>query len=143
MTTLSPARMALALGAMAGLVALVACGTNPVGVDACVKIEHARCESAPACGIELDRPLHSGSKPENAVAACERFYDDQCLHGLVVTTEPSPQAVDACVNAINTSDCSVVSKPELHPACSFLVPPTAAPADAGTDASVADAADSG
>jgi hypothetical protein len=119
----------------------VACGTEAIGVDACQKIERVRCESAPACGIDLGRPLHSGNTPEKDVAACIRYYDDQCLHGLVITKEPSPQSVDACVNAIITGDCAVVKTPESVPACEFLVPPaapvpTAAPADAASDAPV-------
>jgi hypothetical protein len=138
------ALVAVALGAVA---ASAACGTEPIGVEACQKIERVRCESAPACDIDLERPLHSGDTPVSDVAACIRYYDDQCLHGLVITKEPSPQSVDACVNAIITGDCSVVKKPESHPACEFLVPPTpAATTDAASDAadaSIEDAADSG
>lgn len=113
-----------------------ACGTEPVGVEACQKIERVRCESAPACGIDLHRPLHTGDKPENDVAACIRYYDAQCLHGLVITKEPGPQAVDACVDAIIAGDCSVVKTPESHEACAFLIPPEPAqtPADTATDA---------
>lgn len=114
----------------------IACGTDPVGVDACRRIERVRCESAEACGINLGRPLHAGDSPESNVAACVRYYDDQCLHGLVVTKAPGPQSVDACVNAIITGDCSVVEAPETNAACSFLVPPLppAPPADASDDA---------
>lgn len=112
----------------------VACGTEPVGVEACRRIERVRCESAQACGIDLGRPLHSGDSPESNVAACIRYYDDQCLHGLVVTKEPSPQSVDACVDAIVTGDCSVVKAPETDEACKFLVPPVAPPS-AAADAS--------
>ncbi|MCW5835882.1 MAG: hypothetical protein KIS78_26015 [Labilithrix sp.] len=114
------ALLAVALAAAAGS---TACGTEPVGVDACRKIERVRCESAPACGVDLGRPVHSGDTPAKDVAACIRYYDDQCLHGLVVTKEPSPQDVDACVDAIITGDCSVVKTPESSEACAFLVPP--------------------
>lgn len=136
--------------AILGILALVlaaaassaACGTEPVGVEACKKIERVRCESAPACGIDLHRPLHSGDKPENDVAACIRYYDDQCLHGLLITKEPAPQAVDACVDAIIKGDCSVVKTPELHEACAFLIPPEPVQptVDAASDADAADAA---
>ncbi|MDF2692962.1 MAG: hypothetical protein K0S65_1345, partial [Labilithrix sp.] len=145
----STSRRATVLGllALAVVGASAACGTEPVGVEACKKIERVRCESAPACDINPDRPLHSGDTPENDVAACIRYYDDQCLHGLVIAKEPSPQSVDACVDAIITGDCSVVKTPESHPACTFLIPPTApaATTDAGSDAdaSVEDASDSG
>lgn len=136
--------VAIVMFALAAIGGSAACGTEPVGVEACQKIERVRCESAPACKIDLRRPVHSGSTPVNDVASCIRYYEDQCLHGLAITKEPSPQVVDACVNAIVTGDCSVVKTPESHPDCQFLVPPTAAPAsDAASEAAVADAADSG
>jgi hypothetical protein len=118
-----------------------ACGTEPVGVEACQKIERVRCESAPACDIDLHRPVHSGNTPEKAVAACIRYYDDQCLHGLATTKEPSPQSVDACVNAIITGDCSVVKTPESSPACKFLLPPAAPTPDAASAVDAASTAD--
>ncbi len=135
------------LGLAFGVASSAACGTEPVGVDACKKIERVRCESAQACAIDLGHPLHSGTSEESNVAACIRYYDDQCLHGLVVTKEPSPQDVDACVDAIIAGDCSVVKAPETHEACKFLVPPTAPPAasdasDATTEAQ-ADASSDG
>jgi hypothetical protein len=118
-----------------------ACGTEPVGVDACKRIEKVRCESAQACGINLGSPVHEGDTPERNVAACIRYYDDQCLHGLSAPKEPAPQDVETCVNAIINGDCNVVKTPESHPSCAFLIPPKAAaapPADAAT-ADVADA----
>lgn len=115
----------------------VACGTEAVGVDACRRIEKVRCESAQACGIDLGKPVHEGNTPEKNVAACVRYYDDQCLHGLVTPKEPGPQAVDACVNAIINGDCTIVKSPESHPDCRFLVPP--APAPAPPDAAAAEA----
>jgi hypothetical protein len=122
---------------LVALTSAFACGTSPVGVAACKRIEQARCESAPACGIDLTSPTHNGDTAENAVAACTRYYDDQCLHGLVAA-DPGPRIVDGCVNAIITGDCSVVRAPESHPACAFLIPP-AAPAvtDAAADADAA------
>jgi hypothetical protein len=130
---------AIAFGLAAAFAALVACGTDPVGVDACKKIEKVRCESAPTCpGISLERPLHAGEGAPKDVAACIRYYDDQCLHGLVLTKEPAPQLVDRCVAAIINGDCAIVREPEKHPDCAFLIPPTPPappPADAASDAS--------
>ncbi len=136
-----------ASGSAAGFVALVggglllassfACGTEPVGVEACRKIERVRCESAQACGIDLGHPVHEGFAPERNVAACIRYYDDQCLHGLSAPKEPRAQDVDACVNAIIVGDCNVVAEPQDHPSCAFLIPPKAAPPAA--DAAPADA----
>lgn len=139
MARLHQRALALALVALAAIVSSAACGTEAVGVDACRKIEKVRCESAAACGIDLARPVHTGDTPKADVAACIRYYDDQCLHGLVTKTEPSPQAVDACVEAIIMGACSVVEAPETDPACAFLIPPPPpepppAPADAGADA---------
>lgn len=97
-----------------------ACGTDAVGVDACRKIEQARCENAPSCGISLSMPVHRGTSPESDVSACTRYYDDACLHGLAASADPGNVAVQACVDAINTGDCNVVKNPETHPSCSFL-----------------------
>jgi len=137
----SSLRRAIAVGLAGAIAALVACGTDPVGVDACKRIEKVRCESAPACGIALDRPLHSGSGPEKDVAACIRYYDDQCLHGLVITREPAPADVDRCVNAIINGDCNVVREPEKNADCAFLIPPSAPVVT--PDAGAADAATDG
>ncbi len=136
---MGPMRLArlAALAVMGGVVvSVIACGTNPVGVESCRKIEHARCENAPGCGIDLSTPVHRGDTPELAVNACERFYDDACLHGLAAPTDPGAIAVQACVDAINNGDCTVVKNPETHPACAFLNPPAPAPtatADAATE----------
>lgn len=125
----------LAAGAVVALAA--ACGTNPVGVESCRKIEQARCESAPACGIDLGTPVHRGDTPELAVAACIRYYDDACLHGLEAPEDPGSVKTQACVDAIINGDCDVVKTPEKHPDCAFLIPPApppaAPPADAGSD----------
>lgn len=126
--------MLVALAATAFGVTLLstpACGTDPVGVESCQKIEKVRCESAPGCNISLRRPVHDDSNGvKSDVAACIRYYDDQCLHGLALAKDPGPQAVDACVNAIVTGDCGIVKEPEKYTACSFL----AGPADAGAEA---------
>lgn len=128
--------------ALVAIGASAACGTEVVGVEACQRVERVRCESAQACGIDLGRPTHEGNTPEKNVAACIRYYDDQCLHGIVAPKEPGPQAVDACVNAIIQGDCSVVRSPESHPDCRFLVPPAPPPA-AGPDAAAEASAASG
>jgi hypothetical protein len=111
-----------------------ACSTAPVGVDACKRIEQVRCESAQACGISLATPVHNGDSPEENVAACIRYYDDVCLHGIAAPTEPATQAVDACVSAIINGSCDVVRTPESSPACAFLIPPQPAVVDAAADA---------
>jgi hypothetical protein len=121
-----PARVAprwfgrLAIGA--GITLASACGTDAVGVETCRRIETARCDAAEACG-----------EISNA-AACERFYRDQCLHGLSVP-EPSERQVDACTRALeavaecarseDTSEdcenaCDAVTNPERLSACAFL-----------------------
>jgi hypothetical protein len=128
----------------AGVASLaLACGTDAVGVSACRSIETARCEAAPACGISLALPVHIGDD----VSACVRFYNDQCLHGLVTQSTPSTVAVNACVAAIqaagalaakkNTSAClNTVQNPQNTAACAFLNPgPDASVEDAGEDAS--------
>lgn len=130
-STFAAAAMSLALAA------LFACGTDAVGVDACKRVEQVRCESAQACGLDLTQPVHRGTSESANVAACIRYYDDQCLHGIVARDngEPTPQVVDACVDAIINGTCDVVKTPESHLACSWLVPVPAAPAaaDAATE----------
>jgi hypothetical protein len=126
--------------------AVFACGTDPVGVDACRRIETVRCESAPSCarppdggvGLDLSRPVHRGESDTSAVAACIRYYEDACLHGLEVSEDPGNVKTQACVDAIVNGSCDVVLTPEIHPDCAWLVPPApppapAAPADAATD----------
>lgn len=119
--------LVVALAAL-GLASAMACGTEPVGVDSCRKIEGARCENARSCGIDLTTPVHRGDSPSEDVGACKRYYEDACLHGLVTDTDPGAVVVDACVDAINnTTNCDIVKNPEKHPACAFLVPPAAPP----------------
>ena len=115
---------------LAPALVVLACGTNATGVDSCKKIEGARCENAPSCGIDLSSPTHRGDSPELGVASCIRYYDDACLHGLTVTNDPGATAVQSCVDAINAGNCSVVKTPSSHPSCAFLVP---TPTDASTN----------
>jgi hypothetical protein len=130
---------ALLLAMVAGLAPAIAlaCGTEPVGVDTCRKIETARCESAPACGIDLGSPTHNGDDPKSAVASCIRYYDDACLHGIAAPEDPGSVKTQACVDAILNGSCDIVKTPETAPDCAWLVPP-APPAPA--PAPVADAA---
>src|ERR1700709_2144757 len=77
------------------LVNAAGCGTDAKGVDDCREIEEARCAAAKNCGIVDD------------VDECQRFYRDQCLHGLTVAS-PGPVLVKACVTVINEAGtCSV------------------------------------
>jgi hypothetical protein len=129
----------ISLLVLSGLAVAVfgACSGDAVGVESCRRIETARCQRGGGCGLDLGRPLHEKGSPETDVTACVRFYRDECLHGMIATSEPGGVQTDACINAITTGDCSVVRNPETHPACSFL-----ATADAGaavTDAGIADA----
>lgn len=162
--------LAAALAALPLGVAVVSCGTDAVGIDACRKIETARCNLAPQCspGFDVDR--------------CTRFYKDECLVGVenVVKVDggdpfdPNPLA-QACVDALNalaacvdagaapcpgadlvpdascgTADapataCNIILVcPEILSACSFVAAPVdagAAPTDAGSDADAGDMAD--
>ncbi len=125
------------------LVSAAGCGTDAKGVDDCRDIEQARCDAAAHCGIVHD------------VAECQRFYRDQCLHGLPVDS-PGSAKVKACVATIQaagkcaatdegndvplascdpavTSDasgainaCDIVNDPEKAAECSFLLPASSA-----------------
>jgi hypothetical protein len=122
------------------LLGLIGCGTDAVGVDACRKIESARCEAAAPCG----QFAVTGSVDE-----CKRFARDNCLHGLALPAEPSDVAVSDCVEAIQLAGkcaadrrpdyapsrcsatlfgessakkiCEIVKEPERTPQCAFLV----------------------
>ncbi len=116
------------------LVALVAmgCGTSPVGVGACKQVEEARCRRAPACGVNLEPPY---STTGGDVAACIRFYDVACLHGLAVA-DPGQDAVNACVASIESSPCDgAVPLFETAPACAWLTKLS------GVEAGTSDASD--
>jgi hypothetical protein len=81
------------------LVTASGCGTNAVGVEDCRDIEEARCRAGESCGLVDD------------VAACQRFYRDHCLHGLM--TEPTNGAsVEDCVRAIEAAGRCAAQNPE-------------------------------
>ncbi len=142
---LAPFVALVAIGAAVGAI-VVACGTDAVGVDACRQIEEARCNQAPHCSaISLAEPLHPGGSSED-VAACIRFYDDACQHGLANGVAPGQPAVTACVAAINNEandgGCDIVVNPQDAPACAWLTPP-ADVVDAAADDADAEVGDDG
>jgi hypothetical protein len=109
------------------LVNAAGCGTDAKGVDDCRDIEEARCTAAKNCGIVED------------VDACQRFYRDQCLHGLAVSP-PSSSGLKACVATIkNAGACAMndagdttlsacepapsVSAPQAKTACDLVLNP--------------------
>lgn len=116
-TRQSSALFALLSTAFLGL----ACGTDAVGMEACRKIEDARCTRFHGCALVAD------------LAACQRFYRDQCLGGVPGKVTPNASQVNSCVAAINAdASCGVAKAPEQAKACAFLVPvPSAGSAGAG------------
>ncbi len=133
------ATSALAAVAVVFIIAVApGCGNDAVGVDACRRIEEARCYRAVECAIPLSTPVHRGDD----VTACVDFYKDECLHGLASKNDPGGPKVTACVTAITGGFCSVVVAPETDPACAFLIP-AAQVVDAGADAAAAAAVDAG
>jgi len=130
------------------------CGTDAVGIDHCRDIEQARCVAAAACGTVTDVP------------ACQRFYRDQCLHGMALDESPGKVKTEACVAAIEAAGncvkaggstpaecqelsaetgfptlCEAILEPQLLSACNFLAPsqesPPPPPVDSGTGADAA------
>ena len=77
------------------LVNAAGCGTDAKGIDDCRDIEQARCAAAKSCGIE-------------DVAACQRFYRDQCLHGLSISA-PSSSVLKACLATIRSAGACAAS----------------------------------
>ena len=113
------------------LVSAAGCGTDAKGVDDCREIEQARC-------IVSD------------VEGCQRYYRDQCLHGLPVPP-PGSVRLKACVDVIREAGncakssgvdtklsecdpslsesaaeletaCDLVKEPEKSLQCLFLTP---------------------
>ncbi len=109
----------IALGGLVSVTSLTACESDAVGVDACRRVEEARCKRAPACGVSLTSPPHEGS-PGSDVDACIRYYRDACLHGLVRTKEPTSTEIDACVARIETGTCEATVTPSLTNECAWL-----------------------
>jgi hypothetical protein len=121
------------------LVSATGCSTDAQGIDDCRAIEQARCSAAKQCGLVSD------------VDACQRFYRDQCLHGLPVSP-PGSVKVQACVATIRNAGlcveqsgdtetllrdceppvtegaravftvCGLIKEPEKASECSFLTP---------------------
>ena len=125
--------LALAAAVVAGL-PLTACGSDGNGIGTCQQLESARCVYAQKCGLDLAFPLHSGSSPEDNIQACQLFYQDACLHGLVTSISPTEPDVSRCLAEINTGNCTAVVNPQLTTACAWLNPPDAG-VDAGSDVS--------
>ena len=110
------------------------CGSDPVAVEGCRKIEEARCEASVSCAPFTVKD----------VTACKRFYRDQCLHGMAVGADPGEPVIDTCVATIKAagacaasadpacvvpvtvpvsgSACDIIQHPERAVDCSFLAP---------------------
>ncbi|WP_437971706.1 hypothetical protein WMF04_21415 [Sorangium sp. So ce260] len=110
------------------------CGNDAVGIDACRKIEAARCEAAAAC------PDWVGSADaDERVKACVEFTWDQCLHGIAndgtggdnrAAAEPKDDQVKACVDAVGAARKCAGDKVASMAECS------AAPLAAGVDGAI-------
>jgi len=121
---------------------LGACNTAAVGIEECREIEAARCEASVPCGILT----------ADEVQECQRFYEDQCLHGIAGPKEPTADQQIRCVDLIEASGeaakmaqesmnnddlsvsdfeaveadydaaCAIVSRPWDESECSYLAP---------------------
>ena len=122
------------------LVSAAGCETDAQGIDDCREIEQTRCVAAKNCGLLSD------------VDDCQRYYRDQCLHGLPVSP-PGSVKLKECVETIRAagvcatqsggtdtrlsdceqpvtsgvldglfSACDLVQAPEKAVECSFLTP---------------------
>lgn len=110
------------------------CGTDAVGVEACLTIERARCEAAHACGLAES-------------AACQRSVEVQCLHGFSKSALPNERQTTQCADTLGQlaecvdkrgervsaercelelrqeraqKACDLVDAPERLRACTFL-----------------------
>jgi|SRR5580700_3463576 hypothetical protein len=124
------------VASLAGIV-VAACGSKGTGVDVCKQVDTARCQAAPACGIQLTTPVYTSG---TAVEACTQYYDVACFNGLQVAA-PTSAEVSACVAAINAGDCTCVATPQDCAACAWLSTSPDAGEDAATAEASSDAAD--
>lgn len=113
-----------------------ACTTGAIGIAQCREIEYARCEASVPCGVIDD------------VDACQRFYRDQCLHGIAGPNVPTTDQQSDCVEAIEQAgacaeddaegafaDCSEhggmggqsAGDPDEPTVCEFLAAPWQSP----------------
>lgn len=125
---------------------LSACSTKAVAVQECREIESARCEASVPCGIV----------EEDGVEECQRFYRDQCLHGIAGPKAPTGDELKVCIELIETAQeaaeasmnlggqsqedshalaCEIISRPWDLPQCAFVLPSGegGAPADDSED----------
>jgi hypothetical protein len=85
--------------------ALVSCGTDAVGINACREVEEARCNAAPVCeGAGFN------------VSACAQFYQDECLVGIENPSDAGDTALNGygmqCATDIGTlAACIDAGKP--------------------------------
>ena len=80
------------------------CKTGAIGVEACRKVEYARCEAANSCGLV------------GSLSECVRFAHDNCLHGFGADTDPRASDVDLCVAALQAAHACVADQGNVTPA---------------------------
>ncbi len=93
-------RLSVAFAGALGAVTLLSwgCSTEAVGIDACRRIESARCDAAPTCE-GTDQAF--GITTEAQIRNCKAFYIDHCLLGIENTeAEPGEEDVVPCEEAI-------------------------------------------
>ena len=109
--------------ALVGLVLIAGCNTGAIAIKQCREIENARCEASAACGVIDD------------VAACQRFYRDQCLHGIAGPKEPTADTEKRCVDMIEGAGECAQSDPNLSSVPCFSTPESGAGGMGGTSSS--------
>lgn len=111
---LASARLRLALlvalglaGALSPALFSAGCGPSGVGVEACRKIEDARCEAAASCGLS-----------QQQVDNCKLVYQDQCLHGIQNSAyHPTQSDTDGCVAAVKAAGACAAAGVKSMAAC--------------------------
>ena len=107
------------IAALSAVAPLPNCATEATGVDACRRIESARCEAASKCGFS-----------SSDVDRCLDFYRDQCLRGIENADHvPQENETRECINAVQaTATCAEAKKPTMHD-CTAAVVADASEAD--------------
>lgn len=80
-------------GALSPALVSSGCGPEGVGIEACRRIESARCEAAASCGFSEDQ-----------VENCKLIYTDQCLHGIENKAyRPTDTDTSECIAAVKAT----------------------------------------
>jgi hypothetical protein len=115
-----------------GAGAVVGCNTGAVAIQQCREIEYERCEASVPCEL-------GNISTDDDVAACKRFYKNQCLHGIAGDEVPTAKAQKDCVDTIKAAAvCAAKNQDGLAESCDGVEATTSINAEGGRVKTVCD-----